>query len=198
MMCTEKTRKNIILRIWEDGRIENIGESQKAAFYSNRMLISYTEENVIISSEKEGRFETIRKIPNSKGFHFGTVFWRTKLNDITLKEKYGWRRGAKRPKYARLNLENFEIEEFGETKGYLQFFYPDKYYLVETDHVASEVKVYEFKDGTIKLLKTFSGYDTTEISNRFRLCRGGVVIREGKKVRVYAFPDLKEIKFKKL
>ena len=198
LMCTEKNRKNQILRIWEEGRIENIGESQKAAFYFNKMLISYTDEDVIISKEKEGRFETIRKIPNSKGFYFGTVYWRTNLNDITLNEIYGWRRGPKRPKYARLNLENFEIEEFGETKGYLQFFYPDKYYLVETDHVASVVKVYEFKEGKIKLLKTFSDYDTTEIRNRFRLCRGGVVIREGKKVRVYAFPDLKEIKFKKL
>ena len=198
LMCTEKNRKNQILRIWEDGRIENIGESQKAAFYFNKILISYTDEDVIISKEKEGSFETIRKIPNSKGFHFGTVYWRTKLNDIALKEIYGWRRGPKRPKYARLNLENFEIEEFGETKGYLQFFYPDKYYLVETDHVASVVKVYEFKEGKIKLLKTFSDYDTTEIRNRFRLCKGGVVIREDKKVRVYAFPDLKEIKFKKL
>jgi len=198
LMCTEKTRKNQILRIWEDGRIENIGESQKAAFYFNKMLISYSEEDVIISSEKNGRFEIIRKIPNRKGFHFGTVYWRTSLNNVGLKEIYGWRRGKKRPKYARLNLESFEIEEFGETKGYLQFFYPDKYYLVETDHVASVVKVYEFKEGKIKLLKTFSGYDTTEISNRFRLCKGGVVIREGKKVRVYAFPDLKEIKFKKL
>jgi len=117
--------------------------------------------------EKEGRFETIRKIPNNKGFQFGVGYLRKNLNNVPL-------------------------------KAVLQFFYPDKYYLVETDHVPSEVKVYEFKEGKIKLLRTFSGYDTTEIRNRFRLCKGGVVIREGKKVRVYAFPDLKEIKFKKL
>jgi hypothetical protein len=197
LISTEKNWKNQILRIWEDGQIENIGKSQKAPCYINRMLITYTDEDVIISREKEGRFEPIRKIPNSKGFHFGTVFWRTKLNDVALKEIYGWRRGPKRPKYARLNLENFEIEEIGETKGHLMSFSPDENYFFETDHVASEVKVYEYKEGKQNLLKTFS-FDTTEISNRFRLCKGGVVIREGKKVRVYAFPDLKEIKFKKL
>jgi len=173
-------------------------KSEKRPCYVNQILISYTEEDIIISREKEGRFETIRKIPNSKGFQFGVGYWRANLNDITLKKVFGWRRGPKHSIYAKLNLENFEIEEFGETKGYLQFFYPDKYYLVETDHVASVVKVYEFKEGKIKLLKTFSDYDTTEIRNRFRLCRGGVVIREGKKVRVYAFPDLKKLKFKKL
>ena len=162
------------------------------------MLISYTEEEIIISKEKEGRFETIRKIPNSKGFQFGVGYLRKNLNNIPLKVVYGWRSGPKRPKYARLSLENFEIEEFSDTEGYLQFFYPDRYYLVETDHVASEVKVYNFKEGKIELLKTFSDFDTTEIRNRFRLCKGGIVIREGKKVRVYAFPDLKEIKFKKL
>jgi len=198
LICTGKYRKNQILRIWKDGRIENIGESHKAPSYVNQMLISYTEEDIIISKERKGQFEIIRKIPNTKGFQFGIGYLRKNLNNVPLKELYGWRRGPKSPKYARLSLENFEIEEFGETKGYLQFFYPDKYYLVETAHVASAVKVYEFKEGKIKLLRTFSDFDTTEIRNRFRLCKGGVVIREGKKVKVYAFPDLKEIKFKKL
>jgi len=198
LICTGRYKKNQILRIWEDGQIENIGESQKAPLYVNRMLISYTDKDVIISREKEGHFETIRKTPNSQGFQFGVGYLRINLNNVSLKEVYGWRRGPKSLKYARLSLENFEIEEFGETKGYLQFFYPDKYYLVETNHIASAVNVYEFKEGKMKLLRTFSDFDTTEIRNRFRLCKGGVVIREGKKVRVYAFPDLKEIKFKKL
>jgi hypothetical protein len=40
LMCTEKTRKNQILRIWEDGRIENIAESQKENFYIKLRLFS--------------------------------------------------------------------------------------------------------------------------------------------------------------
>jgi len=198
LISTGKHRNNQILRIWEDGRIENIGESQKAPSYINQMLISYTEEDIIISREKEGRFETIRKIPNSKGFHFGIGTRRANLNNITLKEIFGWRRGPKHRIFAKLNLENFEIEEIGETKGYMFYFSADEIYIDEIDHIAATVKVYEFKEGKPKLLKAFKDFDTREIKNRFRLCRGGVVIREGKKVRVYAFPDLKEIKFKKL
>lgn len=198
LICTEKHGKNQILRILEDGRIENIGKSQKAPLYVNQVLITYSEEDVIISMEKEGRFETIRKIPNDKDFHFGTGYWRANLNYITFKEIFGWRTGPKHPKYARLNLGNFEIEEIGETKGHLLSFSPDEPYFIETDHVVSTVKIHEFKEGKLRLLKTFSEYDTTEIRNRLRLCKGGVVIRKGKKVRVYAFPDLKEIKFKKL
>ena len=198
LICTGRYRRNQTLRIWEDGRIENIWESHKTPSYVNQMLISYTEEDIIISREKEGRFETIREIPNSKGFQFGVGYLRKNLNNVSLKEIYGWRSGPKRPKYARLNLENFEIEEIGETKGYMLYFSPDDIYFDETDHIASTVKFYEFKEGKLKLLKTFTGFDTRESKNRLRLYRGGVVIREGKKVRVYAFPDLKEIKFKKL
>jgi len=198
LVSTEKNWKNQILRIWGDGRIENIGESQKAPCYVNRMLITYTEEDVIISMEKEGRFETIRKIPNSQGFQFGTGYWRANLKNITLKEIFGWRRGPKHPIYAKLNLENFKIEDIGKTKGHMSYFSADDIYFSETDHIAATVKIYEFKEGKQKLLKTFTDFDTREIKNRFRLCRGGVVIREGKRVRVYAFPDLKEIKFKKL
>lgn len=117
------------------------------------MLITYTEEDVIISTEKEGRFETIRKIPNSKGFQFGTGYWIANLNDITLKEIFEWRRGPKHPIYAKLNLGNFEIEEIGDTKGHLHHFSPDEYYFIETDHVASVVKVYEYKEGKLKQKK---------------------------------------------
>ncbi len=197
LISTEKNWKNQILRTWEDGRIENLGESQKAPCYVNHMLITYTEEDVIISMQKEGRFKTIQKIPNSQGFRFGTGYWRADLNDITLKEIFGWKRGPKHPIYAKLNLESFEIEEIGDTKGHLHYFSLDEYYFIEIDHVASEVKVYEYKEGKQNLLKTFS-FDTTDKRNRFRPCKGGIVFREGKKVRVYAFPDLKEIKFKKL
>lgn len=197
LICTRQYKKNQILRIWEEGRIENIGESQKIPSYVNQMLISYTEEDIIISREKEGRFETIQKIPNSKGFRFGIGYWRKNLNNVPLKEVYGWRIGLKHPEYTKLNLENFEIEEIGETKGYMFFLSADDIYFDETDRIAATVKFYEFKEGKLKPLKTFS-FDTTDKRNRFRRCRGGIVFREGKKVRVYAFPDLKEIKFKKL
>ncbi len=97
-----------------------------------------------------------------------------------------------------MNLKSFEIEEIGETKGYMFYFSPDEIYISETNHTAATKKIYGFKEGKLNLLRTFTDFDTREMANRFRLCRGGVVIREGRKVRVYAFPDLREIKFKKL
>lgn len=198
LICTGEYRKNQILRIGEDGWIENIGESHKFPCYVNQMLISYTEEDIIISREKEGRFEIMQKIPNSQGFRFGVGYWRANLNDYTLKEIFGRRRGPKHPKYARLNLENFEIEEIGETKGHMYYRSADDIYFNETDRISATMKFYKLKEGRLKLLNTITDFDPGESRNRFRLCKGGVVIREGKKVRVYAFPDLKEIKFKKL
>lgn len=195
LICSLRAQLNPILRLWEDGRTENIGESQKRPFFVNQMLFTSTGDELIISKEKEGRFETIRKIPNSEGYHFGTGYFRANLNNIPLKKVYGWKAGLK---YARLNLENFEIEEIGESKGYLHCFYPEGCYLVETDHIASTIKVYEYKEGKLKLIKNFKDYDTRKFENRFSIFKNGIVIKEGKKVKVYAFPDLKEIKFKKL
>jgi hypothetical protein len=198
LISTAKHRNNQILRIWEDGRIENIGESHWAPSYINQTLITYTEEDIIISREKDGRFEAVRKIPNSKGFQFGIGIRRANLSNVTFKEIFGWRKGPKQRILAKLNLETFEIEEIGETKGYMFYFSPDEIYIMKMNHTAAAVKIHEFIEGKLNLLKTFTDFDTRDMTNRFRLCRGGVVIREGKKVRVYAFPDLREIKFKKL
>jgi len=194
LICSERNWENILLRLWEDGKIENIGKSQKSPCYVNHMLITYAEEEIVISKEKEGSFETIQKIPNSEDFHFTTGFSPEKLSDVFFKEIYG----RKLTKYARLNLETFEIQQIGELKGNLWRFAPDDCYFVETDHIATAVKVYKLKEGRLQLLRSFTDFDTQTIENRFKICKAGVVIKKGNKIKVYAFPDLKEIEFKNL
>lgn len=194
-----------IFRLWDDGRIEKIQKSQRWPYYINRLLITYTEEEIIISKEKEGRFEAISKIPNSKGFSFGLGYYpRTNLNNIPIKELYGWKR-KKGPngweyslEYARLDLENFQIEELGKAKGWLVCFGPDDCYLEEVDHDALTVKIYELKEGKLKHLKTFKDLDASEMENRINIFKAGVIVKRGKKIKAYAFPDLKPLKFKKL
>jgi hypothetical protein len=48
LISSRFSRENLILRLWEDGRIENIGNSILFPLYVNRILISYTNQAMLI------------------------------------------------------------------------------------------------------------------------------------------------------
>jgi ABC-type Fe3+/spermidine/putrescine transport system ATPase subunit len=200
-----------IYQLWEDGRIEGIGASQKWPCYINRTLLSYTENEIILSKHKEGKFEVLQNTPNREDFHFGWyVHFQKKLNNSPMKEIYG--RKIYHPsdeknigqdyyaEYARLNLDNFEIEELADLNGYLAFYSPntDVFYALEMDDAAHEANLYQVKEGTLKLLKKFKDVDPTYGLNNLDIFRSGILVKKGNKIKVYALPDLKEVKFKKL
>lgn len=183
-----------LLRVWEDGNTEIIGKSLVTPCYVNRMLITYSENELIILKEKQGKFEIVHKIPDRKGYRFGLGFHRYNLNNIQLKEIYGWKSGLQ---FAKLDLENFEIKEIGKFNGYLHCFYPDDFYLVEWGQNRTTVKIYEYEEGNLKLLKDFD-FDMEKAGNRFHIFRNGIIFKKGSKVKIYSLPDLNELKFKKL
>ncbi len=194
-----------IFSLWEDGRIERIGPTQKFPFYFNGLLFTYSKQEIAISEEKDGRFETIRRIPNPKDYLFGYGYWRADLSYAQDKEIYGRKYRPrdeleKGPMWARLNLETFEIEEISDTsgmKGWLYCFGPDQCYLEDKDYEAGTFDIYEFEDGQSKLIRHFRcSFEKTFYP--YEIFESGIVLRKGKKVKVYAFPDLKEVKFKKL
>ncbi len=191
LIYSPRIDKYPILRVWEDGRTDIFGKTQKRPCYVNQMLITYTEEAIIISKDVEGKFETIREIP----WKLGIAFFATsrRINNIPLKEIYG----QKRNKIARLNLETLEAKEIGEFTGYLRYFHPDKYYFVEHVKPAVLRNIYQVKEGEMKLIKSFPDFDIRK-KHYLRIFKAGIVIKEGKDIRVYVFPDLREIKFKKL
>jgi hypothetical protein len=188
-------RKYPILRLWEDGRLEDFGYSSGRPFYFNQKLITTSEKEVFISREKEGRFEVIEGIPNSKGYRFRIGFNILKnLNPIPLKELYGWKEGRK---YARLDLEKFKIEELGELKSLPMDFYQEGGYFYVEDKAASVLNIYRIKENKSELIKSFK-MDFSKSESDYYFTPGGLIITQRSKVRVFAFPDLKELKFKRL
>jgi hypothetical protein len=191
-----------IFRLWEDGRIERIGPTQKFPFYFNGLLFTYSEQEIIISGEKDGQFEAIRRVPNPKGYLFGYGYWRADLSYAQIKEIYGRKYRpreelSKGPMWARLNLETFEIEEISDTKGWLYCFSSGECYFEDKNYEAGTFDIYKFEDGQLKLIRHFRcSFEKT--FHPYAIFESGIVLQKGKKVKVYAFPDLKEIKFKKL
>jgi hypothetical protein len=127
-----------------------------------------------------------------------------------VKEVYGWKiyrssadqdKGRSHyAKYARLNLDNFEIEELAEWKGYIAFYSPNigVFYALEMDDAAHEAKLYAVDEGMLNLLKTFKDVDPMYGLNSLDISRSGILVKKGNKIEVYALPDLKKVKFKKL
>ena len=200
-----------IYQLWEDGQINSVGTSQKWPCYVNGALFSYGENEIKVSKYKEGRFEVLRIIPNKDDLHFGWyLHYQRKLTNSSVKEIYGRRvyrpiKGENagrdyRAKYARLNLDNFQIEELADSQSYLSFFSPnpDSFYALEWDDSMNEAKIYEVIGETLRLLKTFKDVNPAHGLNDVDIAESGILVKRGKKIKVYAWPDLKEIKFKKL
>jgi len=200
-----------IYQLWEDGRIDSIGASQKWPCYINGTLLSYAANEIILSKHKEGKFEVLQSILNKEDFHFGWyVHFQKKLSNSPVNEVYGRKiyltsdekntGQAYYTEYARLDLDNFKIEELDGLKGYLNLYSADidSYYALEMDDAAHEANLYQVKEGTLKLLKTFKDVDLTSGLNSFDVSESGMLVKKGNKIKVYALPDLKEVKFKKL
>ena len=205
LLATWRSKKERhIYKLWEDGKFEHIGISVKWPFYINGMLLTYSESEVIIHQEKEGKYVSIQRIPNPEGYRFGLPYYfRKNLDDFPTNGLYGTKRITLEDQiigtsFATLDLENFKIEKISESKGRMDYYYPDDLYFIETDPIEPEIRIYKFMNGQVKLFKTFEDFDYKKPENRSFWCKSGIVLRRGKKVKVYAFPDLKEIKFKKL
>ena len=199
-----------VFRLWEDGRVEDLGKTRKYPAYINHLLITYSEKEIIVLKEKEGQFEEIQRIPNPKDYTFGLVwygYWGylgARTVDIPVKEIFGRKSRPDReetekkgPIWARLDLETFEIEDLSDTKDWLYCIGPDERYFIETDFDAGTFKTYKYQDGKSQLLRSFR-LDFKRSFYPYGVFESGIVLQNGKKIKVYAFPDLREIKFKKL
>ena len=204
LMTWRNQKERHIFKLWEEGKIEHVGISVRWPFYINGILLSYSEDELIIHQEKEGKYVPVQRIPNPEGYRFGlSYYFRTTLDDIPIKKLYGVKRITLEDQrmgtsYATLDLENFKIEGIGKTQGRMDYYYPDDVYFIESDPIEPEIRIYKFMNGQVRLFKTFEDFDYKKPENRSFWCKSGIVLRRGKKVKVYAYPDLKEIKFKKL
>jgi len=204
LMTWRNQKERHIFKLWEDGKLEHVGISARWPFYINGMLLSYSEDELIIHQEKEGKYVPVQRIPNPEGYRFGlSYYFRTTLDDIPIKKLYGVKRITLEDQrmgtsYATLDLENFKIEGIGKTQGRMDYYYPDDVYFIESDPIEPEIRIYKFMNGQVRLFKTFEDFDYKKSENRSFWCKSGIILRRGKKVNVFAYPDLREIKFKKL
>jgi ABC-type transport system involved in multi-copper enzyme maturation permease subunit len=201
LLAFENARRFPVYRLWEDGDIQKIGMTLPNPYYVNGMLITREKQGMVFSRLTPGGKETIKTVPEGKRIHLRIrEYGGLVLDNSPKKEMYGIRYRTDRDgthSLLWLDLENLEITKVLDSPGFLFNFGPDGCYLLDNPRCPG--KFYRIqKDGTLTLLRTFSGFDRTKKGNIFWYNRNGIIVKEKGKISVYAFPDLKELTFSTL
>jgi len=182
-----------VIRIWEDGGVEDLGISQKVPAYFGKLLFSQTGNSLAVRQLLEIGSKTIKEINGD----FTISSFHTFLDVDQITEIY-----AKRGKQiVRIDLHTLEISEIGPDRGYLRFVAPGDFYYVESKSWPYGKpdkwrKVYLLKDGKMLFLKQFDfrepGRGSVWVEEH------GIVFYDMDTPRFFAFPNLLELRFKGL
>jgi len=186
-----------IIRLWEDGRVEDLGYSQKMPGYFGHMLFSNSDKALVIRRLLADGSETVKEITGE--FHalggFNNVLATGEVAEI-------YANSGKQ--IVRIDLKTLAIAAIGTDNGYLSFVLPGDFYYIESRSgrlVSSKPaekwrKVYRLKDGKMIFLKQFDfqepGLGNVEVEEH------GIIFHDNDTTRVFAFPDLRELHFKGL
>ncbi|OGD19664.1 MAG: hypothetical protein A2W03_17580 [Candidatus Aminicenantes bacterium RBG_16_63_16] len=191
------------LRLWEDGRVEEIlvnGRLQtvNSPLFLNGLLFFTGREPMLILQDTGKSFEMKKEFPADEVFHVQDESWqfREPLDAPPPSFIYG-KRG---PKLARMSLETLEIEDLADWResddswGFVHR-HGDQAYFIGGSRSRKNLDVYALSEAGMRLIRSFPGIDTERRDTRFTVYGSGIVITQGGRVGVYAFPDLREVEY---
>jgi len=168
-----------LLRLWEDGRVDDLGILDGASQWINGMLIVFTKEGSEFYRLNGELLVPIKKIPGRLGVY---LWYFSKYLDLNFDVIYG----KDNNKILMLDMQTLETKEIGETSSSIHFAYPDIFYFQETN---DKFMLYILKDGKVQFIM--------ESPYRFEVYPTGILLidQSDKAVKAYSLPDLKELKF---
>jgi hypothetical protein len=200
-MMMKKAMKST-LRLWDDGRVEEILvkgrlETANTPHDINGLLIFMGREPTTVIQDNGKSFELRKEFPADEIFSvWDGLYVRNPLDLPAVPYVYG-KRGAK---MARMDMATLEIEDIGvwsesnDTWGFV-LSRGSRSYFVGGSRSRKTLDFYDLNGGRMQLIRSFPDIDTQRRDTRFSYFEAGIVIVKGKNVGVYAFPDLREIKY---
>jgi hypothetical protein len=210
LIASERFRDFPIIKLWEDGEAENLGIlSRTFPAYRNRMLITTTDDALVLRRITGAGLEVVREITRYKQLKFPNycTYSRVNLNPASLKEIYCFRKKKKSGRdYFRLNLETLEISpvfKIPEKQNQRIHIDAGEVYNIHFEWDEKEIdarkrryymnKIYRLEGEKFTLLKEFPPYETQQEGDRFWISQTGVVIKYNNKLSIYTFPDMKQL-----
>jgi hypothetical protein len=188
-----------IIRIWKDGTVEDLGFSQNMPAYYGHLLLSRSNKSLVISRLLASGSETVKEIGGK--FKIG-YFLNNALDTGNGREIYIiWDK-----RIVRLDLNTLAIDDVGPERGFIWQVPPADFYYLEYEGWLEGIKQPEKKSRWRKIYRLlgnkmiflkqldFRGPD----SGNVWMDKFGVTLRENGTTRLFAFPDLRELKFKNL
>ncbi|MCX6561287.1 MAG: hypothetical protein NTZ26_12335 [Candidatus Aminicenantes bacterium] len=192
------------LRLWEDGRVEEILvkgrlETPNIPSLVNGLLFFTGREPTLILRDNGKGFELLKEFSSAKDFSaMDGLFNRRELDAAPISFIYA-KRGRQ---LVRLSLETLEVEDIGtwtenedDAWGFI-IREGGRAYFVGGSRSKKNLDFYDLNEGRMRLVRSFSDINTQRRDTRFDYFESGVVITQGRHIGVYAFPDLREIKYK--
>ena len=194
------------LRLWESGRVEEILvkgrlRTVNTPRFINGFLFFMGKEPIIVLQDNGRSFELKKEFPAGGIFDAqeSAFVFRRALDDPSPAFIHSFIHGIRGTKLARMNLAMLEIEEIDDMPettdwGAIQRL-GNKTYFIGGSRSRNTLDVYDLNDGKVRLIRSFPDINLNRRDTRFRVFDSGIVITQGKRVGVYAFPDLKEIHY---
>jgi hypothetical protein len=196
-------RGHNVLRLWDDGRIEELGLSGGIPVYAGGLLFTHRGGSMIVSRLLDAGSERIHEMVG--GCTMGNPYFFSQGNS-QMTEIYALRD----ERIVRIDLATMSVDDIGPGRGHLHMVPPGDFYFVEFESWPPKKsdkwkKLYRLKDGRLSLLKKFDfdegGYGHLLVNaNGIKLIHSQW--KDGKAakatMRLYAFPDLRELRFKGL
>jgi hypothetical protein len=189
-----------IVRLWEDGRVEDLGLAQGIPVYCGGLLFSRGSGSLQVRQLLDSGSKTIKEINGefSFGLHSKSFQVNNGINEIYAKRGTG--RGKR---IVRLDLATLAVDDVGPDRGLIYLVPPgDFYYIEDSDWPGGGEssgkwrRIYRLQGGKMVFLKQF---DLNEPGGgHVWVEKFGIVFREKGRNRIFAFPDLRELKFNKL
>jgi len=196
-------RGHNVLRIWDDGRNEELDLSEGIPVYAGGLLFTRRGGSMIVNRLLDAGSERIHEMVG--GYTMGNPYFFSQGNS-QMTEIYALRD----ERIVRIDLATMSVDDVGPERGFLHMVPPGDFYFVEYESWPPKKsdkwkKLYRLKDGRMSLLKKF---DFNEVGYGHLLVNAnGVKLvhsqwKDGKvakaTMRLYAFPDLRELRFKGL
>lgn len=196
-------RRGNILRLWDDGHVEDLGVSRGKPAFIGGLLFSHGDHSMFVRRllDATAGSETLREIAGEfKAFNPDFSFQVSK----PVAEIYA----VRDERIVRIDLATMSVDDVGPVHGHIWMAAPGNFYYVEFESwpdlgTDRWKKLYRLKDGRMILLKQLdlneAGYGHLLVNaNGVKLIHSRW--KDGKAakptMRFFAFPDLRELKFK--
>jgi hypothetical protein len=184
-----------ILRLWEDGVVEDLGVSKKVPAYFGHLLFSNTASSLVVRRLLASGSETIREIEGK--VNIASDYFISFLDTGEAREIYGKRN----KRIIRIDLATLAIDDVGPERGQILRVSPVDFYYVEHEAWLPSQgqpdkwrKVFRLQGGKAVFLRKFNF--NGKWPGHVWMQRHGVVLIEEGKTGFFAFPDLRELKCK--